>query len=460
MSKRVEESVEASVEERSVERPPHRVLILGGGFAGVMTAQELERRLGRRRDVEIWLVNRDNFFLFTPLLPEATSGVLEPRHVVNPLRGMVRDTWCITAEVETIDLDGGVVTVLGGDGDLHRLHYDTLVLALGGVTRTFGITGLAEQAAGMRTLADSFALRNRIIEMLERAELEDEPAQRRAQLTFVVGGAGFSGVETVGEIEEFVRRVRARWYSRIPEDAISFYLVEMRDRVLPEMGGAVSRYAARALRRRGIRILLNTPIREVREAEVVVGDRRIIPSRTLVWTGGIGPSPLVAETGVAVDRAGRAVTDGCMETSRPGVFALGDSAAIPDPASREGKPYPATAQHAVREAARLAENIVARIDGRPMRPFRYRTIGTLASLGHRTGVGVVFGVRVTGLLAWLMWRGYYWWRLPGLNRKLRVLLDWGLTSLFGADPVQLKVEPEESQLGASGKRRPRGSPAA
>src|SRR5512146_1485762 len=168
---------------------PHRVLILGGGFAGTMTAQALERRLGRRTDVEIWLVNRDNFLLFTPLLPEVCSGSLEPRHVVSPLRGMVRhpSTWCITADVERVDTEAGIVTVVGGDGDSHRLRYDTLVLALGGITHTFGIPGLAEHAAGMKTLADAFSLRNRIIEMFERAELEDDPAVRRADLTFVVG---------------------------------------------------------------------------------------------------------------------------------------------------------------------------------------------------------------------------------------------------------------------------------
>ena len=189
---------------------PHRVLVLGGGFAGVETVKALERRLGRRTDVEIWLVSRDNFMLFTPLLPEVCSGVLEPRHVVSPLRGMVRrpSTWCITADVEQIDLDARRVTVLGGDGDLHRLGFDTLVLALGGVTHAFGIPGIGDYEAGMKTLADAFGLRNRIIEMLERADLEENEAERNAQLSFVVGGGGFSGVETAGEIEDFIGRLR------------------------------------------------------------------------------------------------------------------------------------------------------------------------------------------------------------------------------------------------------------
>ena len=244
--------------------PAHRVLVLGGGFAGVSTVQALERRLGRRRDVEVWLVNEENFTLFTPLLPEVCSGVLEPRHVVTPLRGMVRhdSTWCITATVEEIDLDGRVVTVMGGDGEPHRLRYDTLVLALGGETATFGIPGLAEHAVGMKTLADAFSLRNRLIEMLERAELEDDPAERAALLTFVVGGAGFSGVETAGEIEDFLRRVRRRYYPAVADGEVTGYLVELKDAVLPEMPRDMGDYAARRLARRGYRILLGTAIRE------------------------------------------------------------------------------------------------------------------------------------------------------------------------------------------------------
>ncbi len=196
---------------------PHRVLILGGGFAGVETAKHLERLTRRRDDVEIWLVSRENFSLFTPLLPEVCSGHIEARHCVTALRAQMRrpSSWAVTAEVEGIDLDATQVTVLGGDGDLHRLNYDSLVIALGGETATFGIAGIDEFAVGMKTLADAFALRNRIIEMLERADLEDQPDERAAELTFVVGGAGFSGVETAGEIEDFIRRVRRRFYPKI-----------------------------------------------------------------------------------------------------------------------------------------------------------------------------------------------------------------------------------------------------
>lgn len=446
---------------RSPERPmqttrPHRVLILGGGFAGVMTAQGLERRLGDRDDVEVWLVNRENFFLFTPLLPEVCSGMIEARHAVNPLRGMVRkpSTWVITATVQEVDLDGQAVTVLGGDGDLHRLKYDTLVFALGGVTSTFGIPGLEEHAVGMKTLADAFGLRNRIIEMLERAELEDEPEERRRQLTFVVGGAGFSGVETAGEVEDFIRRVRGRFYPKIAEDEIRLYLVELKDAVLPEVGGPMGRYAKRELRKRGYEVLLRTPIKEVLANGVVVGDGRLIPTRTLIWTGGVRPSPIVADSGVEVDNAGRAVTSVTMQTSRPGVFALGDCASIPDLDDPQRRPHPPTAQHALRQADRLAKNVAARIDGRRMGPFRYSTIGTLASIGNRTGVGTIMGIRVKGLIAWFLWRAYYWWRVPGINRKVHVALDWLLTALFGTDPVQLKVDDASSPLSASGTRRP------
>ena len=438
--------------------PAHRVLILGGGFAGVSTAQHLERRLGRRRDVEIWLVNDENFTLFTPLLPEVCSGVLEPRHVVNPLRGMVRrpSTWCITAEVERIDLDERLVSVVGGDGEPHRLRFDTLVLAMGGETATFGIPGLAEHAVGMKTLADAFSLRNRLIEMLERAELESDPAERAALLTFVVGGAGFSGVETAGEIEDFVRHARHRYYPSVLDSEVQGFLVELKDRVLPEMPADMGEYAARRLARRGYQVLLSTPIKEVREDAVIVGDElREIPARTVVWTGGVKPAALVAESGVEVDRGGRAVTRSTMETSREGVYAIGDCASIPNLDDPDGRPHAPTAQNAIREAKVLAANIVARIDGGPQRPFRYRTIGTLASIGSHTGVGVVFGIHVRGWIAWFMWRGYYWSRLPGIGRKARVGLDWMLTALFGTDVVQLRVDDPSSAMGSSGTRRPR-----
>ena len=438
---------------------PHRVLILGGGFAGVTTAQGLEKRLGGRSDVEVWLVSADNFLLFTPLLPEVCSGILEPRHVVAPLRGMVRhaSTWCITAEVEEIDLAHRRVSVMAGDGRPHRLAYDTLVLALGGITHTFGIPGLDEHAMGMKTLADAFSLRNRIIEMLERADLEEDAAARQAQLTFVVGGAGSSGVETVGEIEGFIRHLRRRYYPKIRDEEIRIHLVELGDKVLREMTPEMGGYAARRLARRGIQIHLNTPLTKVREREVLIGkgDRQeTIPTRTLVWAGGVRPAPVVAECGVEVDRAGRAVTRPTMETSREGVFAIGDCASIPDAADPSGQPFAPTAQNAVREGRQLARNIVARIDGRALAPFRYRPLGTLASIGRRTAVGTVFGIHVRGWIAWFLWRGYYWSRLPGFNRKVRVALDWLLTAAFGADPVQLKVEDAHSAMGSSGRRRP------
>jgi NADH dehydrogenase len=438
---------------------PHRVLILGGGFAGVMTAQALERILRRRTDVEVWLVSRENFMLFTPLLPEVCSGVLEPRHVVSPLRGMLRrpSSWCITADVDAIDLDGQVVTVIGGDGDPHRLHYDTLVLALGGITHTFGIPGIEEHAVGMKTLADAFSLRNRMIEILERADLEDDPDEKQAQLTFVVGGGGFSGVETAGEVEDFLRRVRQRYFPKVRQEEIRAHLVELQDGILPEMPPEMGGYARSRLERRGFEVLTGTPIKELRENEVVVGEgaaRRTIPTRTVIWTGGVRPAPVVAESGVDVDHAGRAVTAPTMATSRDGVFAIGDCAVIPNIDDPDGRPHAATAQNAVREAKVLARNIVARIDGGDLQPFRYRPLGQLASIGHHTGVGIVFGVRVRGLLAWIMWRGYYWSRTPGFSNKVRVALDWLLTAIFGTDPVQLKVEDIHSAMGSSGRRRP------
>ena len=437
---------------------PHRILILGGGFAGVETARYLEKLTRRRDDVEIWLVSRENFTLFTPLLPEVCSGNLEARHCVTALRAQLKrpSSWAITADVQTIDLDAKQVTVLGGDGDLHRLNFDSLVIALGGETATFGIAGIHEFAVGMKTLADAFALRNRIIEMLERADLETDEAERRAQLTFVIGGAGFSGVETAGEVEDFVRRVRRRFYPKIPHDELSFHMVELKDRVLPEMPADMGEYAARKLRERGYEIHLGTPMKEVRVDGVIIGDGQFIPSRTVIWTGGVQPSPVVREAGIEVDRAGRALVQPTMETSREAVWAIGDCAMIPKADGEPGFHAP-TAQNAVREAKRLAHNVLASVDGRRdlVQPFRYKVIGTMASIGSHTGVGVVFGIKIRGWIAWLMWRGYYWSRVPGVGGKARVGLDWFNNFLFGADPVQLKVDyGGMGGMGPSGRRRP------
>lgn len=437
---------------------PHRVLILGGGFAGVETARHLEKLTRRREDVEIWLVSRENFTLFTPLLPEVCSGNLEARHCVTALRAQLRrpSSWAVTADVEDIDLDAKRVLVTGGDGDLHRLNYDSLVIALGGETATFGIKGITEYAVGMKTLADAFALRNRIIEMLERADLEQDPDERRAQLTFVVGGAGFSGVETAGEVEDFVRRVRKRFYPKVPSDELRFHIVELKDGVLPEMPADMGEYATRKLRRRGYEIHLGTPMKEVREDGVVIGEDEFIPSRTVIWTGGVKPAPVVAASGIEVDKAGRAVVAPTMATSHAGVWALGDCARLPN-IDEEGAFHAPTAQNAVREAKRLAGNIMASIDGRTgeIQPFRYSVIGVLASIGAHTGVGVVYGIKVRGWIAWFMWRGYYWSLVPGIGGKARVGLDWLATFLFGSDPVQLKVDHDGAGgMGPSGKRRP------
>jgi NADH:ubiquinone reductase (H+-translocating) len=436
---------------------PHRVLILGGGFAGVETARHLEKLTRRRDDVEVWLVSRENFTLFTPLLPEVCSGQLEARHCVTALRAQLRrpSSWAVTGEVESIDLDARQVTVLGGDGDLHRLNYDSLVIALGGETATFGIPGIREYAVGMKTLADAFALRNRIIEVLERADLEQDPDARRSELTFVVGGAGFSGIETAGEIEDFVRRLRRRYYPKIRVDELRFHIVELKERVLPEMPIDMAEYATRKLRQRGYEIHLGTPMKEMREGGVLIGDGTFIPSRTIIWTGGVQPSPVAREAGIEVDRAGRALVASTMQTSHEGVWAIGDCALIPK-VEEEGAFHGPTAQNAVREAKRLARNIIATIDRVPreVEPFRYHVIGTLASIGHHTGVGVVFGIRVRGWLAWFMWRGYYWSRVPGVGGKARVALDWLLNALFGSDPVQLKVDyAPGGGMGPSGKRR-------
>jgi NADH dehydrogenase len=254
--------------------------------------------------------------------------------------------------------------------------------------------------------------------------------------------------------------LRKRYYPNIEQAAIRTYLVELGERLLGEQAPEMGEYARRKLEARGYRVMLRTAIREVRENEVVVArdeEQETIRTRTVIWTGGVRPAPIIAECGVETDSGGRALTAATMQTSRDGVYAIGDCAVIPNVEDPAGRPHAPTAQNAVREAKTLAENILARIDGREQRPFRYTPLGQLASIGHHTGVGEVFGIKVRGLLAWFMWRGYYWSRTPGINRKVRVAIDWLLTAIFGTDPVQLKVEDRTSPMGSSGSaRRPEG----
>jgi NADH dehydrogenase len=415
-----------------------RVVILGGGFGGIYTALRLEQALARGAALEVTLVNRENFFLFTPMLHEVAASDLDMTHIVNPIRTLLRRVKFIQGEVEAVDLEARQVVVShGGDGHRHALAYDHLVIALGAVTNFHGLPGVEERALTMKSLGDAIALRHRLVECLEEADPECCRA-KTPLLTVVVAGGGFAGVETVAAVNDFVREA-LRFYPNLTQAQLRVVLVHDGPVILPELGERLGAYAQRKLTERKVEIRVQTRIAGMSEAGVRLGDGTLIPAKTLVWTAGTAPHPLLAT--LPCDKArGRLVAETSMEVPGwPGVWALGDSAVIPDP--HTGQPYPPTAQHALRQGRVLAENILAAIEGGRKRPFVFKTIGLLASIGQRTGVARILGVNFSGFIAWCLWRAIYLSKLPRLEKKVRVALDWLLDVVFSKDLVQVRTQP-------------------
>jgi NADH dehydrogenase len=412
---------------------PTRIVILGGGFGGVYTALRLEQFL-HRGEADVTLVSRDNYFLMTPLLFEAGSGILEPRHAVNPIRTMLRYTHFVQAEVKRIDFDAKQVNVAIEGGDGQTIAYDHLVLALGGVTNTAFIPG-SETALTFKTLGDAIFFRNHLIQRCERADVESDPEQKRKALTFVFVGGGFVGVELVGEMTEFMRNV-CRAYRHIRCDEIRFELIEAGKRVAPEFEEPMSRYIEKVLKGRGVNIRDNTFVDRIEPTRVHLRGGETIDAETIVLAAGVTPSPVVKDLPLEKSKRGAVVVEATMRVKeRPEIWALGDCASIPSPS---GQPYPPLAQHALREAKVLAHNLVAVIRNRDqVKPFVYETIGLLAALGHYRGVGRIRWLRLRGFAAWWVWRSYYLMQMPQWSRRIRIMVDWTVALAFRNDVVQL-----------------------
>ena len=409
-----------------------RIVVLGGGFAGVYAVMELERLLGRDRDVEITLVNQDNFFVFTPMLHEVAASDLDLTHIVNPIRKMLRRAAFFHGEVLEIDLEHKAVVVTHGvdGGHPHRLEYDHLVLALGAVTNFFGTPGLAERAFTMKTLGDAIALRNRIIDSLEEGDFECCPAVRRRMMTFVVAGGGFAGVETVAAVHDFMLDALHHYPHLQPSD-VRVVLVHPGAVILPELSEKLGRYAQKKLAARGIELHLETKVQGFSSEGVQLSDGTVIETANLVWTAGTAPNPLIAPLACAKER-GRVVVDEYLQVPGwPGLWSLGDCACVPDKV--RGGAYPPTAQHASRQGKVLARNIHAELRGGRKRPFAFKTLGQLAAIGRRTGVANILGINFSGFVAWWMWRTIYLMKLPRFERKVRVALDWTLDLCFAKD---------------------------
>jgi NADH dehydrogenase len=424
-----------------------RVVVLGGGFAGVYTAKYLTRMLGGRRDVHVELLSEENYFVFQPLLPEVAAGSITPNHVVNPIRDLVpkaRFRWC---RIVSVDTQQKVVRVAQGEGrELIEVHYDHLVFALGKVSDFASMPGVAEHALPMKDLDDAFRLRNHVFRCLELADVEPDPAEKQALLTFVIAGGGFSGVETIGELSEMLRKCVPK-FSNVEMRDVRLCLVHSRDVVLQEMAPELGRAANEMLRKRNVEMILKARVRAATRHGVYLSTGQFVATRTFVCTVGNAANPVVKDilgSGDFVEGLvdGRGV--GVFETDltlrckgRPGYWAVGDNAGVPDPIS--GGLCPPTAQYAIREAKTCAQNIIATIDGRPLGQFRFRSFGMLASLGRRAAVAEIMGVRFSGFLAWCAWRGFYLSMLPGAVRRVRVTLDWILDVFFPRDIAQTQT---------------------
>ena len=418
---------------RVTRRPrKKRIVILGGGFGGVYAAMYLEKLLARRSAVEICLVSHDNFFLFTPMLHEIAASDLEITNIVNPLRKLLRKVEVLVGDVNQIDLPNKRVLISRGyRNDSKQIDYDHLVIALGSITNFYDIPGLAGLAVAMKSLRDAIQLRAQIIRHLEEANSECNLADRQSLLTFVVAGGGFAGVETVAALNDFVREALP-FYPNLREDMLRVLLVHSGTVILPELGESLGRYAEKVLARRGVEIRLKNRVKSVTESEVFLADGVSIPSRTLVWTAGTVPSPIISSLPCAKERGRLLVNQFLGVPDWPDVWAVGDCAFVPD-IRNPGKSHPPTAQHAIREGKVVAQNIAAALLGRPLRSFSFKTIGLLASLGRRTGVARIFGFNFSGFFAWWMWRTIYLSKLPGLDKKVRVAFDWTLDLLFPKD---------------------------
>jgi len=415
-----------------------RVLIIGGGFGGVYTAITLEKLLKAESGVEVGLICRENYLVFQPMLPEVISGSTGILDTIAPIRRLCPRTNLYTREVESIDLKNRTVTTSAGfRPQTSQLEYDHLVIAVGNITSFAAQPGLAEHALPFKYLGDALVLRNHVIHALEEADIESDPEFRRALLTFVVAGGGFSGVEAVAELNDFVRH-GARSFRRINPAEIRVVLLHAGPLILPELSENLGRFAQTRLQRRGVEIRLNTRLAgATAESALLEGGERI-PTKTLVSTVPAAPNPLVAALPCKKEK-GRIVVNKYLEVvDCPGVWALGDCAWVVD--HKTWQPCPPTAQHATRQATCLANNVVRSLREEPKQTFSFQALGKLASLGHRSAVAEVFGVKLSGFIAWLLWRAIYLMKLPGLDRKLRVSTDWLLDLVLPPDIVQLKLE--------------------
>jgi NADH dehydrogenase len=412
-----------------------KIVIAGGGFAGLYAAMYFDRTLARRREADVVLISRENFILFTPMLHEVAAGDLQPSDIVNPLRRILRHVKVVEADVDAIDLRARKVSCVAGLRDVRcEFEFDHLLLTLGSETNFFAMAGVRDWAVTMKTMSDAALLHNTMVALLETAALQGDASARRQLLTFVVAGGGFAGVETTGAVNDFIRET-LRYYPSIAKTDVRVVLIHPDRFLLPELGEELGLYAERKLRERGVDVLTGVRVASYDGSTVTLSNGTSIPASTLVWTAGVKPSAVIASLPCDKERDRLRVNEYLAVPGVSGLWAAGDCAAVPDLTT--GKFCPPTAQHGLRQGVAAAKNIEAAIGGRALEPFRYSTMGLLASIGHHTGVAKVFGVKFSGFIAWWLWRTVYLAKLPGLAKKLRVMVGWTLDLFFGREIEQL-----------------------
>jgi len=455
-----------------------RILILGGGFAGIEVLNRLQRAFQDDVRVDITLISRDNFFLFTPMLPEVSSGSIETRHIVTPIRTFCKRARFIEADVESINLKHKRVTIshkIGKETEPteqrdHILEYDYLTVALGGETNFFGNMEIAKHSFTMKTVGDAMLLRDHVINMLEQADVEHEDEELKKRLmTFVVVGGGFSGVETVGELNDFIRESIRDYYHNLEETDAKIILINSGDRLLSEVPDELAGFTLRNLRANGVEVMLNTRVSGASSDNIGLNNGSAIPSHTLIWAGGVKPDPLVTKIDDCEhdQKSGKVISNNYLELNGwNNVFAIGDCAYITDP--NTDKPYPPTAQHAIRQGRVAANNIISEVRyrisssvatkslDRQLEKFDYQTKGIMALIGKRNGVGVILKYKVHGVLAWWLWRSYYLGNLPIMEKRFRVMIDWVIDILFKRDVTRLRVISENKSLLSKGLPKGKG----
>lgn len=422
--------------------PRTRILIVGGGYVGMYTALRLQRKL-RTGEAEVTVVTPEPYMTYQPFLPEAAAGSISPRHVVVPLRRVLAKCRIVIGEARRIDHAKRTATVVTlateeeGAGPV-EIEYDELVLAPGSVSRTLPIPGLADYAIGFKTVEEAIGLRNHVIEQMDIASSTRDPALRDAALTFVFVGGGYAGVEALGELEDMARYA-ARYYHNVKPEDMKWVLVEASDRILPEVGPEMGTYTIRELRRRGIDLRLETRLESCENRVAVLSDGARFPTRTVVWTAGVKPHPILAASDLPKNERGRlACTSFLTVEGVEHAWAAGDAASVPDiTAAEKGVPCAPNAQHAVRQAKVLADNLVSSLRGGLLTEYAHKYAGSVASLGLHKGVAHIYGRKLKGYPAWLMHRAYHLSRVPTLNRKTRVLAEWTLSGLFKREIVSL-----------------------